>query len=141
MRLKGKYRIAVDATGIATYNYKHCEDCTHTESKNGKMTYYHKVLEAKLITPNGFSISICTVFIDNKDTNNGIYDKQGCEKKAFKKLAEKLKKNFPRLPICLCADGLYPNNPFFNICLDYGWDYIVTLKDGSLKGLWNKIRV
>ena len=140
-RFKGKFLIAIDASGITTYKEKHCDDCLYTESKNGVKTYYHKVLEAKIVTTNGFSISICTVWIDNEDTNNGKYDKQGCETKAFKKLAEKLKKNFPRLQICLCADGLYPNNTFFEICKNNEWDYIVTLKDGNLKGFWKKIRL
>lgn len=141
MRFQGKFLVAIDGTGIATYKEKHCDDCLYTESKNGVKTYYHKVLEAKIVTPNNFSISICTVWIDNEDTNNGIYDKQGCEIKAFKKLAKKLKKEFPRLPICLCADGLYPKNPFFETCKNNNWDYIVTLKDGNLKNFWKKIRL
>ena len=137
----GKFMVAVDGTGIATYKEKHCDDCLYSESKTGKKTYYHKVLEAKLVTSNGFSISLCTVWIDNEDTNNGKYAKQGCEQKAFVKLAKKLKKAFPRLPICLCVDGLYPNNTFFEICKNNNWDYIVTLKDGNLKGLWKKIKL
>ncbi len=141
MRFQGKYLVAIDATGIATYKQKHCEDCLCSTSKNGVKTYYHKVLEAKIVTRNGFSISIGTVFIDNEDTNNGIYDKQGCETKAFKKLAAKLKKEYPRLPICLCADGLYPQNSFFTTCIKNNWDYIVTLKDGNLKAFWKKIRL
>jgi hypothetical protein len=141
MRFQGKFLVAIDGTGIATYKEKHCDDCLYTESKNGVKTYYHKVLEAKIVTQNNFSISIGTVWIDNEDTNNGKYDKQGCETKAFKKLAEKLKKVFPRLPICMCADGLYPNKSFFDICQNNNWDYMVTLKDGNLKGLWKKIRL
>ncbi len=41
----------------------------------------------------------------------------------------------------MCADGLYPKNSFFEICKNNNWDYIVTLKDGNLKGLWKKIRL
>ncbi len=141
MRFQGKYLIAIDGTGICTFKKKHCEDCLYTESKNGVKTYYHKVLDAKIVTPNGFSISICTIFIDNEDKNNGEYEKQGCETKALKKLAKKLKEDFPRLAICLCADGLYPKEPFFSVCKNNNWDYIVTLKDGNLKGLWKKIRL
>ena len=140
-KFKGKFLVAADGTGIASYKERHCDACLYTESKNGVKTYYHKVLEAKIVTSNGFSISLCTVWIDNEDTNNGIYDKQGCEKKAFKKLSEKLKKDFPRLVICFLVDGLYPNNSFFEICKKNNWDYIVTLKDGNLKGLWKKIRL
>ena len=140
MRFQKKFLIAIDGTGISSYKERHCPNCTKTVSKNGVATYYHKVLEAKLVTSCGFSVSIGTVWIDNEDTINGKYNKQGCERKAFKKLAEKLKKDFPRLPICICADGLYPNSTFFKICEDNSWSYLVTLKDGNLKKLWDKIR-
>jgi hypothetical protein len=138
-RFNGYVLVAIDGTGICTFKEKHCGGCLHSESKNGVKTYFHKVLEAKLVTSNGFSISLCTVLIDNEDTNNGIYNKQGCESKAFIKLAEKLNTEFPCLKICLCADGLYPKKPFFEACNNNGRKYIVTLKDGNLKRLWKKI--
>ncbi len=136
-----KFLVAIDGTGLCSFKEEPYPEATKMESKNGKETFFYKVLEAKIVTSNGSIRSICTVFIDNEDTNSGLYDKQGCEKKAFVKLAKKLKKEYPRLPICLCADGLYPNNPFFEICKNNGWDYIVTLKDGNLKRLWNNIRL
>lgn len=53
----------------------------------------------------------------------------------------KLKKTFPRLPICITADGLYPNQHFFTICQDNDWDFIVTLKDGCLPSLQEDIKL
>jgi len=47
------YRIAIDGSGVA--HHKHCEQCHHKTSKTGKTTYFHTVLDARLITPNGFS--------------------------------------------------------------------------------------
>ena len=131
------YRVAVDATGVMSVDQGHCSHCLHKKSKNGVITYFHNVLEAKLMTPNGFAISIATEWIENPDD----YDKQDCELKAFRRLAEKLKKYFPRLSICILADGLYPNAPFFEICIANNWSYIVTLKDGSLKSLWEEIEM
>ena len=55
--------------------------------------------------------------------------KQDCESKAFKRLAEKLKMKFPRLPICIVADGLYVSDPVIQICKDNHWDYIIRYKD------------
>jgi hypothetical protein len=52
--------------------------------------------------------------------------------KAFPRLAEKINKMFPRLPICITADGLYPNQTFFSICKLNQWSFIVTFKDGNL---------
>ena len=135
-KLFGQYhRVAVDATGVMAVNEGHCEHCLHKTSRNGVKSYFHNVLEAKLVAPNGFAISLATVWIENP-TN---YDKQDCELKAFRRLAKQLKQFFPRLPICIHADGLYPNKPFFDLCKENNWRFIVTLKDDSLKSLWEDI--
>ena len=129
--------VAIDGTGIHSFSERHCDQCLTITSKNGKTTYFHNVLEAKLICSNGFSISLATEWIENPV---GDFDKQDCEKKAFKRLAEKIKKSFPRLPICITADGLYPSQPFFNICQENNWHFIVTFKEGNLPSVWEKIR-
>lgn len=131
------YRVAVDGTGIMTVNEGHCAHCLTKMSKTGVTTYFHNILEAKLLTPNGFAISLATEWIENPET----YDKQDCEQKAFRRLADKLKRLFPRLSICILADGLYPNKTFFDICKANDWRFIVTLKDGNLKLLWEEIEI
>lgn len=136
-RLNGYYRVAIDATGVMSVAAGHCDHCLQKTSKNGVTTYFHNVLEAKLITPNGFAISLATEWIENPSN----YDKQDCELKAFKRLSWKIKKHFPRLPICIHADGLYPNKRFFEICAQFSWHFIVTLKNGSLKSLWEDIEL
>lgn len=131
-RFLGKYyHVAVDATGISSYEHRHCPHCLTKTSKHGTTTYFHYVLEAKLVTSSGLSISLASEFIENTDRKE--YEKQDCEQKAFVRLASKIKKFFPRLPICLLADGLYPNNTVFDICQQNNWLFIITLKDGSLK--------
>ncbi len=135
-RLNGMLLVAVDGTGLVSFHKRHCDECLKKTSKNGVTTYFHNVLEAKIVTSNGFSLSIYTEWIANPETD---YDKQDCETKAFVRLANNLKKEYPRLPICICADGLYPNATFFNICKANKWGYIVVLKDKSLATLWGKI--
>lgn len=131
-RLFGKhYLVAIDATGMQTFNERHCEHCLTKTSKNNVITYFHYVLEAKLVTSAGHSISLATEFIENQSNVN--FEKQDCEQKAFVRLAKKIKKHFPRLPICILADGLYPNNTVFQVCKEYDWRFIITLKDGNLK--------
>ncbi len=128
-----KWTVAADATGVANFGEKrHCEHCLHKTSNKGKTTYFHNVLEAKLVFINGFSISLGTEWIENPQE----YDKQDCEFKAFKRLAVKLKKWFPRLPICILADSLYPSQQFFDLCKKNKWSYMVTLKEGKLPSVW-----
>jgi hypothetical protein len=69
--------------------------------RDSAVTYLYPVLEAKLVTESGFCISPGTEWIIND--NNKAYDKQDCEQKAFKRLAEKLKKDFSRLRSCRCT--------------------------------------
>jgi hypothetical protein len=139
-RLMGKYhRVVVDGTHVMTVRKGHCEHCLHrTSGKTGKTTYFHNILEAKLVCENGFCISLGTEWIENP---NGEYDKQDCELKAFVRLAEKLKTDYPRLPICIEADGLYPNQTFFRICKENGWEWLITFKDGNLPSLWKEVLV
>lgn len=131
------YRVAIDGTHVMNVNESHCEHCLHrTSKKSGKVTYFHNVLEAKLVCGNGFVISLATEWIENPE---GDYDKQDCEQKAFKRIAEKLKRNYPNLPLCIVADALYPNRSFFQICKDNKWAWIVTFKDGNLPSVWEEV--
>lgn len=138
-KLLGKhYTVAIDATGTNSYSENdELKTRLHKTSKKGKVTYYHQVLEAKLVTPSGFSISLLSEWLTN-ETNSG-YNKQDCEQAAIKRLAKRLKSYFPRLPICLLTDGLYPNQTFITICQNNAWHYIVVLKDDSLKTLQEDI--
>jgi hypothetical protein len=113
-----------------SFDERHCEHCLTRTTKKGVTTYFHYVLEAKLVTPDGHALSLCSEWIENPA---GDFDKQDCERKAFIRLAAKLKKQYPRLPVCVLADGLYPYENAFKICEDYEWKFIFVLQDGSLK--------
>jgi hypothetical protein len=120
--------VAVDGTGILTFHERHCCHCL-TRTHHGKTLYYHNVLEAKLVTPNGFAFSLMTEFIENPGKHP---TKQDCELKAFYRLAAKLKKRFPRLPVLLTMDGLFAGGPVFELCINYGWKFMIVLKDSDL---------
>jgi len=48
-RFLGKYYlVAVDATGMMSFDKRHCEHCLTTTYKSGVVTYHHYVLEAKI---------------------------------------------------------------------------------------------
>ncbi|MCP4404535.1 MAG: hypothetical protein GY801_45445, partial [bacterium] len=129
------YLVVIDGTHVMDVREGHCEHCVHQTFKSGKTRYVHNVLEAKLVGDNGFCLSLATEWIENSTE----YTKQDCELKAFARLADTLKRRYPRLNICIVADGLYPNQTFFQICRDYGWSWIVTLKDGNLPSVWARV--
>jgi len=134
-RFLNKYwTIAVDATGIYSFKERHCKHCLKREHKNKETgevtstTYYHNVLEAKLIIGD-FVFSIGTEFIENEKED---VSKQDCEINAFKRLAPKIKKAYPRLPITLLADSLYAGEPVMDLCKEYNWEYLIRFKEGSI---------
>lgn len=137
-RLQDKYWcIAIDATGLFSFPERHCEHCLkkeYTNKETGKVekeVYYHNVLEAKLVAGD-MVFSIATEFIENEDEN---VSKQDCEIKAFKRLAKKLKKKYPRLPICILGDSLYACEPVFEICDSNKWKYLIRFKEGRIKSI------
>jgi hypothetical protein len=123
------YLIAIDGTGVLTYHERHCEFCLTRKLNNGQILYYHPVLEAKWVTANGYAFSLMTEFIENRDPQAS---KQDCELKAFYRLAERLKKRFPRVEFCLLLDGLFAGGPTLEMCEKKDWKYFISLTDEDL---------
>jgi len=104
---------------------------------NESAQYYAYVLEAALTFPNGLTLPLVSEFLNyaEGDTSN---DKQDCETKAFHRMARRLKAAFPRLPIMLLLDGLYPNGPVLQTCRENRWKFMIVLKDDSLPSVWEE---
>ena len=85
----------------------------------------------------GFAVSIGTEFIENE---NEDVSKNDCETKAFRRLAAKLKKEYPRLKICVLADSLYASEPVFRCIKDNGWHFLIRYKDGSIPSVAEEYR-
>ena len=99
------------------------------------------MLEAKLYLGHDLVCSIASETIQNSEEYISQSDdrvKQDCESKAFVRLAEKIKKRFPRLPVIITADGLYVTQRVLQICKDYGWDYIIRYKEQEYRALPEK---
>ena len=132
------YHVVVDGTGLASSKKKYNKNCLvkNKHDKNGKeyQEYSTYVLEAKLVVGD-MVFSIGSEFVENEDEN---VDKQDCETKAFKRLAEKIKKEYPRLKIIIGADALYASKPVIDICKENGWKYIIRFKEGSIPTLYKE---
>ena len=119
----------LDGTGLFCFKERHCENCLVTTVRNeeGKeeKRYYHKVLEAKIVLGEHLVLSLGTEFIENESEN---VSKQDCEINAAKRLMVRLKKEYPRLPLCIQGDALYASETMIGICRENGWEYIMTQK-------------
>jgi hypothetical protein len=96
---------------------------------------YRYVVEAKLLGPHGLVFAVMSEFMDLYDP---VRDKEDCELNAFLRLAQRLRTEFPRLPICLLLDGLYPVESVFDRCEAYGWKFIATLREGRQPTAWDE---
>jgi len=131
------YLIIIDGTGHLSFGEtRHCKHCLSAKNKETKKTYYyHNVLDAKIIGPDGMVLSTLTESIENPE---GGLTRQDCELRAFYRLAEKLKKKFPQLNMCLLLDGLYGRESVIEVCEKYNWKYIITFKEGSMPEVWQE---
>lgn len=136
-RLLGKYwRVILDGTGLFCFKERHCNNClcTTCRKEDGKTVklYYHKVLEAKIVLSDHVVVSLGTEFIENEKED---VSKQDCEINAGKRLLKRIKKEYPRLPVCIQGDALYETEPFMKLCREYHWEYLFTQKDTRQKKL------
>jgi len=137
-RLLGLYHIiAIDGVCVCSYDYEPYPGCPFRQSRSGDKKWLVNVIEAKLVYSNGFSISVASEHVINEDG----YQKQDCEQKAAIRLLNTIKRLFPCLPVCIAADGLYTSQTIFQLCKDFQWKYIITLKDNCLESVWKEVRV
>lgn len=140
-KIRNRYfHIVVDGTGLATSRKKYNKNCLvkNKIDKNGKeyQEYSSYVLEAKLIVGE-LVLSIGTEFVENEKED---IEKQDCELKAFKRLADKIKKEYPRLKVIIGADALYASKTVIDICKEKGWRYIIRLKEGRIPTLYKEFK-
>jgi hypothetical protein len=140
-RLLGHAQVIIDATGLFSFQERHCPACLERKTSSGAC-YQHQALEAKLLGPAGIVISMATEFIENADAAHAGRDpeqfKQDCELKAFQRLAPRLKRDFPQLLIVLGGDGLYACGATFQVARDNRWSYVLTFKSGRLPTVWDE---
>lgn len=136
-RFRGAWRVAVDATWLRQFDHAHCPQCLRQRQPDGTVLYFHAVLEAKLVLTDGLVLPLASVPIENLPENA---DKQDCEMAAFPRLAEKLRRRCPTLPVCLLGDALYACGPVIERCHQYGWHYVLVLKEGRTPALFAAAR-
>ncbi len=115
------------------------EKCRAGHEQGGKSSgggaRYRYVLQVSVVGPQG---TLFPLLHEEMDLYDPVADKEDCELKTFARLSERLKKEFPKLAICLVADALYGCQPIVVICQQYDWKYILTLKEGRQPTTWQE---
>lgn len=145
-RFRKKWLVIVDGTQTYSGGRRLNDSCLERHYNKGtekeSVNYHCDVLEAKIVLGEKLVVSIASEFIENngedaerQKTMGEEERKQDCETKAFKRLAEKIKKAFPRLPLILLADSLYASEPVMDICRNNSWEFIIRYKTGSIPSI------
>lgn len=138
-KIRGQYyHIIVDGTGLATSRKKYNKNCLVKNKIDSKGNEYQEystyVLEAKMVIGD-MVFSIGSEFVENESEK---VNKQDCETNAFKRLVNKIKKEYPRLRIIISGDALYASKPVMDICKANSWKYIIRFKEGSIPTLYKE---
>lgn len=129
-RLFGRwYRMVVDGSVK--------EKCRAGFQEGGKSSTngasYRYVLQLSVVGPEG---TLLPLMHEEMDIHDPVADKEDCELKSFARLSVRLKKEFPKLPICLVADSLYCCQAIVVACKQFDWMYVLTLKEGRQPTTW-----
>jgi len=112
--------------------------------------HYVYVLESVVILDNGITLPLLSEFLAGQDMvsdpdmssteeNPVTIDakKQDCERKAFRRLAAKIKELFRNTPISIVVDGLYACGPVIQLCTRNKWGYMIVLKPDAMRSVWD----
>ncbi len=115
------------------------EKCRQGFQQDGKSctdgARYRYVLQVSVIGPAG---TLFPLMHEEMDVHNPQTQKEDCELKTFQRVSQRLKKEFPKLPICLVADALYACQAVVAICQQFDWKYVLTLKEGRQPTTWEE---
>ena len=144
-KILGKYNLVLDAVRFQKAHYEINKEWLK-ETIEGKTIWYISMLELKLVVHN-MAISIMNEMIKNEDKKNeneteeeiknkSIEEvKQDCELNASKRMIPRFRKIYPRLPVRIIADSLYPSMGLIEICEEENIEYIFVLKDKKIPTL------
>lgn len=144
-KILGKYNLVLDATRFQKAHYEINKEWLN-ETIEGKTIWYLSMLELKLVA-NNMAISIMNEMIKNEDKkkeneseeeikNKSIEElKQDCELNASKRMIPKFREIYPRLPVRIIADSLYPSIGLIELCEKENLEYIFVLKDKKIPTL------
>jgi len=134
----GSQKLVRDRCGAEQWLERQVPCVAEDGSAATRPQYYVYVLEASLAFANAVTIPLMSEFLDYTEGDQEK-NKQDCELKAFRRLAGRLKSCFPRLPILVLLDGLYPNGPVMELCLQNHWQFMIVLQDDSLPSVWEEV--
>jgi hypothetical protein len=126
--------IALDGTEYFASQEIHCARCSQRTHPNGKVTYVHQAITPVIVAPGKHEvITLEPEFITPQDG----HAKQDCEQVAAKRWIARQAGRYRRVTIL--GDDLYCKQPFCELLLHNGFNFILVCKPASHKTLYDWI--
>jgi len=130
----GQLLIALDGTEYFSSQEIHCARCSQRTHRPGHVTYVHQVITPVIVAPgNPAVIALPPALITPQDG----HEKQDCEQVAAKRWLESHAGRYAHVTIL--GDDLYCKQPFCELVLSHGFNFILVCKPESHKTLYEWI--
>jgi len=127
---------AFDGTQYFSSKEIHCQNCSHKTASNGVTTYFHSAITPVIVAPgNSRVIALEPEFIMPQDG----HEKQDCEQAAAKRWINEHAEQYASKKVTISADDLHCKQPFCELLLDEGFNFVLVCKPTSHKTLYEKI--
>jgi len=128
--------VALDGTQYFSSKAIHCQHCLSRQASNGQTLYYHAAITPVVVCP-GHSqvIALPPEYIMPQDG----HAKQDCERAAGKRWLAKHAQQVAPHGVTLLGDDLYSNQPFCELALQHGYNFIFVCKPDSPPKLYERL--
>ena len=134
--IAGQLLIAFDGTEYFSSKHICCAHCSHRTDAKGRVTYFHQAVTPVLVAPGKPDvIALPPECITPQDG----YDKQDCEIAAAKRWMQQHADTYRGMNITILGDDLYCKQPFCELLLSYGFNFILVCKPESHPTLYEWI--
>jgi hypothetical protein len=136
--LDNKFLISLDGSGFFSSTNVHCKCCCEKVTNKGtdkeETTYHHQMLVGSIVSPS--MKQVLPIGFEPIVKADGA-KKNDCERNCAKRWMEHFRKEHPKLPTVIVADGLYSNAPFIRTLQDNRCSYIIVAKEDDHKHLYD----
>jgi hypothetical protein len=127
---------AFDGTQYFSFQKIHCRNCSHKTARNGVTTYFHSAITPVIVAPgNNRVIALEPEFITPQDG----HDKQDCEQAAAKRWINTHAEQYAAQKVTISADDLHCKQPFCELLLEKGFNFVLVCKPDSHKTLYESV--
>jgi len=131
------YLLNLDGTGYFSSTKLHSDVCMEkVNKKTGEVTYHLQTVGAAIVHPD-YKEVIClcpeSIRIQDGETKND------CERNAIRRLLKKFRQDHPHLKIIVNEDALSSNAPHIEDLVEHDLHYILGVKEGDHKFLFQHI--